>query len=413
MKRHQLILFLICAALIEGCKKDDAEKWKVTLAANDSRPYGAKLARQSLADIFPGIPIHDVPEKIRYTNIQKKLKNAPDSGNLMILAGLDFYLSSEEWTSLYSFVSMGNEVILFSTKPDSRIEEWCQWEKQRGQEEMKQYVAELQQRNQRRLRLPGDTTLYGYTGRYIKGTFYSEAREQPVTDTVSDEPPQLLIATDTLGYCDSSVNFIRFNVGRGHISLHAAPLVLSNYFLLQGNNRHYLEGVWSTLPRNITHVYWHSYYKRLPVYNSKRPLWRLPTMRAAMLLALLTALLYILFQSKRRQRAIAVIPPLKNDSVTFVETIGRLYFNRRDHRNLALKMSHQFLDWVRNTYYINTAHLDGRFIQQLAHKSGMSEEATGMLVQMLNQIRNETIQPDDAYMYQLYSSIQDFYKLEQ
>lgn len=46
---------------------------------------------------------------------------------------------------------------------------------------------------------------------------------------------------------------------------------------------------------------------------------------------------YTVFESKRRQKFIPIIPPLHNSSLDFTETVGLLYFNKSDHSNLAEK----------------------------------------------------------------------------
>jgi hypothetical protein len=139
-------------------------------------------------------------------------------------------------------------------------------------------------------------------------------------------------------------------------------------------------------------------------------LWRFPSTRYALLLALLAMITYVLFEGKRKQRIIPVIPPLKNDSVSFVETVGRLYFNKGNHTNLSEKMVQQFLEWVRTHYFLNTNLLNEQFINQLIIKSGQPEAKVRMLMDMIHEIKMGTAPTDDAYLYQLYTTIQQFYK---
>ena len=102
--------------------------------------------------------------------------------------------------------------------------------------------------------------------------------------------------------------------------------------------------------------------------------------------------------------------PLKNESVSFIETVGRLYFNKGNNTNLAEKIIQQYLEWVRLHYYLNTNLLSTEFIKQLAHKSGQPEYVVTELVYMITEIRMGSVKPDDAYLYQLYRTIQQFYK---
>ena len=104
------------------------------------------------------------------------------------------------------------------------------------------------------------------------------------------------------------------------------------------------------------------------------------------------------------------MPPLKNDSVSFVETVGRLYYNKGDHTNLSEKMVQQFLEWVRAHYFLNTNLLNEAFINQLSIKSGQPEAKVRGLVEIINEIKSRSVKTDDAYLYQLYTTIQQFYK---
>jgi hypothetical protein len=73
---------------------------------------------------------------------------------------------------------------------------------------------------------------------------------------------------------------------------------------------------------------------------------------------------------RRKQRIIPVLQKPKNDSLDFVQTIGRLYYDGKDHKDLAQKMGAHFLDHVRTRYKISTNVLDGAFINALREKSG-------------------------------------------
>jgi hypothetical protein len=269
---------------------------------------------------------------------------------------------------------------------------------------------------------------FGYEGRTILGYFArseksKEPQEQPVInpqdtaitsgaeDTTQEKTTEEeTILCDTLGFANGVPNFIRFGLGKGHLTLHAAPLVLSNYFLLQSNNYEYLSAIWQTLPDNINRVYWNDYYKRNADTSGLSVLWRYPATRLALLLAIFALLMYVLFESKRKQRIIPVIEPLKNDSVSFVETVGRLYYNKGNHANLAGKMTQQFLEWVRMHYFLNTNLLNEYFIEQLIIKSGQREAVVRELMQMIHEIKLGDAKIDDAYLYKLYNTIQDFYK---
>jgi hypothetical protein len=95
---------------------------------------------------------------------------------------------------------------------------------------------------------------------------------------------------------------------------------------------------------------------------------------------LVGVLLFMLFNAKRKQRAIPVIHPLKNTTVAFTQTIASLYLKEQNHKNLVDKKITYFLEKVRTKYLLNTTNLNADFIQNLASKSGNEIQKTRYLV---------------------------------
>jgi hypothetical protein len=143
----------------------------------------------------------------------------------------------------------------------------------------------------------------------------------------------------------------------------------------------------SQLPENITDLYWNEYFRTHRKSNDDRFsalswLKKQPGLAAAMWLLLLLALLVYLFESKRKQRVVPVRPPLKNATVEFARTVGRLYLQRKDNNNLAYKMAAIFMDHVRRRFNVRTT-MDDEFVEKLSHKSGYEKEALARLVYQL------------------------------
>ena len=123
---------------------------------------------------------------------------------------------------------------------------------------------------------------------------------------------------------------------------------------------------------------------------------------------LFTAVLFILFMGKRKQRIIPVIEPVRNTTLDFVQTIGRLYFNRHDNKNLAIKKITFFMDYLRNRFFIRNAD-DAGLINQLSLKSGISEIELQSLFNTINHARNCKVLSDHDLMI-LNNKIDEFYK---
>ena len=417
MSKRAIHICCLCmaVALLSGCgdnlKSLDIKKWEITLKKDDKKPYGTYLAYHSLKSFFPGAKVIDLSPSYRFASIDYNMQNSASSGrNLMILSGLSLGVSDKEWDKLKLFVRNGNELVIFCSRIDEKIQTTLGFNFISGNEEYRLYDRMMLSSNEGLLRLAANPTKkYGYTGRSLAGCFSKIATNTDTAYTEDNYESSYTIA-DTISYANSVPDCIRIAMGRGHITIHAAPLVLSNYFLLQDGNIDYLTGIWQSLPDDIDNIYWNDYFKHSSSDNTPWVLFQHPATRWAIILSMVTFAVYILFQMKRRQRIIPVIPPLRNDSVSFVETVGRLYFNKGDHNNLSEKMVQQFLEWVRTKYYLNTNLLNEDFTKHLAMKSGQPIATVTELTTMIHDIRLRSVKADDAYLYQLYRTIQQFYQ---
>jgi hypothetical protein len=189
---------------------------------------------------------------------------------------------------------------------------------------------------------------------------------------------------------DGQANFLYMPVGKGRLYVHAAPVAFSNYFLLKANNVEYLEKVLSLLPSGYTWIYWDEYYKlgRGGPSTPLRVVLSKPDLRLAWFTLLAGVLLFVVFQSRRRQRIIPVMKSPGNATLDFVETVSRVYYNEKNHRNIALKKVTYLLDHIRTRFGLATQHLDDAFEARLVQKSGMDPESIARLVQTIRYVRN-------------------------
>lgn len=181
---------------------------------------------------------------------------------------------------------------------------------------------------------------------------------------------------------DGHANFVKFTYqGGGTVFLHLAPAAFTNYFLLHKQNKKYYDLALSSIPDTVNKVRWDDYYRHHldGSNNSERSAFsKLGTflendvLRWAFWLAILLFAIIYLFESKRKQRIIPTLKPLNNTSLDFVKTIGRLYYQQKDNKNLASKMTTHFLGYVRSRYNLQTSQLTTDFAEKLAYKSGYS-----------------------------------------
>ncbi|MGI9526286.1 MAG: DUF4350 domain-containing protein, partial [Weeksellaceae bacterium] len=85
-------------------------------------------------------------------------------------------------------------------------------------------------------------------------------------------------------------------------------------------------------------------------------------------------ILFIIFNAKRRQRIVPVIEPNKNMSADFVKTIGNLYLQEGNYKDMAHKKATYFLNKARTDLFIDTHALDEVFWRRVKLKTGASEK---------------------------------------
>lgn len=388
--------FLLCAVLLlVSCGEKPLKKktnWKDDFAELSKNPYSLYLAYKSLPLLFPGATVEKQSASARIKTLGYRLRNRPGT-SLIMLVGNSITFNDDEIDSLLSYAEAGHQVMVAVSRIDAelltRLNVRKSYNSLKGDDTVQQfYLSE-----------PGGASK----------VFSCKYRPGHALHGAFDPRQAGGYRFHTLGTNgDGKPDCIVFSVGKGKLFLHATPVVFSNYFLLQQHNRRYLELLFGNIAEPVNHIYFWSFNARTKSFSDWGVIWNNKATRLALLLALFALGVYIIFEMKRRQRIIPIIAPLENTSVAFVETIGRLYYNKKDHGNLAAKIVQHFLDFVRSNYYLNTNILDEEFTRNLAAKSGRSLAESDTLVRQIKEIQ-EGHKVDEAYLYALHTQIQDFY----
>ncbi|MCB0298872.1 MAG: hypothetical protein KDE52_02380 [Calditrichaeota bacterium] len=180
-----------------------------------------------------------------------------------------------------------------------------------------------------------------------------------------DSSRAVILATNS----QQKVTLLRIPNGDGQFIFSSTPFIFTNYNMLLAENYRFIATALSFL--DDTDVYWDEYYKerrrmfRTPI----RFILSQPALKSAYFIILLGVLLFIIFQGRRKQRIIPVINPLQNTTLEFVNIVGRLYFNQRDHKKMAQKKINHFLEFLRENYRVNTAEITPELHETLARKT--------------------------------------------
>ncbi|WP_037314855.1 DUF4350 domain-containing protein [Salegentibacter sp. Hel_I_6] len=186
-------------------------------------------------------------------------------------------------------------------------------------------------------------------------------------------------------------NFISSKIGDGKIYLHTTPEAFGNYFLLSDNNYEYAEKILAYI-NNENPVFLDNYYKAGKSFYSS-PLYILLSdnrLKWAYYFLLAGSILFIIFEGKRKQRAIPVVNPLKNQSYEYAKTVGDLYLEEKEYQELITKKINLFLEYIRTNYKISTKTIDEEFHTLLAAKSGNSVASGKELFNKMEEFSNNT-----------------------
>lgn len=177
--------------------------------------------------------------------------------------------------------------------------------------------------------------------------------------------------------------------GKGEVIFVSSPLLFTNYGMLEGNTSVYIFRLMSylaDLPVYRTEAYVKTDAMLVAEQSPFREFIKRPPLRWALYLALLGVVLFMIFTARRRQRVIPIMSKPANRSLEFIQLIGTLYYQRKDHVDLVRKKFKLFAEELRKTagVDISDVNTDDREYLFLAEKTGMN---SNRLKKVIRQIR--------------------------
>ncbi|UPL48079.1 DUF4350 domain-containing protein [Hymenobacter sublimis] len=198
-------------------------------------------------------------------------------------------------------------------------------------------------------------------------------------------------------------------IGRGGLLLSTTPAAFSNLLLLRPATAGYAFAALSGLPA-ARPVFWDEYQKQGPLGEQSllRVIKQHEALRWALWLGLLGAVLFVVFEARRRQRIIPILQPLPNTTLLFTRTVAGLYRQGSNHALIAEKKIGLFLEYLRTRYHEPTLDLaDEATRERVAQKSGLPRATVDALVRRINLIRTAR-QVSDVELLELNRAINQF-----
>lgn len=352
--------------------------WTETLSRQDKIPYGTYALYNLLPDLFPGLPVQAVQEPI-YNLLQDSLAQ----GNYVFINPA-FEVDTLNLNRLLDFVAHGNQVFIATEFMSNALQDTLS---------VFTYEYHASSPDSTQLHLTGQTQAYTFPGR-----FYSTAL------AVDSLQGHRVLGRNGAGH----INFLHVPFGEGTFYLHSVPQAFTNYQLLTLQQPDYAAKALSYLP--LQPVYWDDYMIRGRFEDTSvfQVLVRYEALRWSFYVALGAMVLFLLFQSKRRQRIIPVLEPPRNTTLDFVKAISGLYFNHGTHKNIAEKQITYFLEQLRLHYHLPTQDLSEELQQRVITKSGAEEVLVQEIFLLIDSIlRSDSI--GDQTLLRLNNLLENFY----
>jgi hypothetical protein len=373
MKGYRKFIFafalILAVYIVAEMNRPKPFNWDVTLSKDDKDPYGGFILYQQLKDLFPkaAINTYRLP-------VYNQVNNFNSVNTVYFLIDPVLQLSANDISELLNYVVTGNYVFISAENFGSALMDTLNFKTMRTFDLMH-----------------NDSSAPDFKNPALKTGSRITFKKMTIDGYISefDTARSVVLGNNRR----NDVNFIKMPYGEGAIFIHAAPVCFSNYFMVTAENAEYTAKALSYLPKNVTGIFWDEYYKLGPS-GSRNPLRFLlndPFLRWAFRIGVFAMVMFVLFEMKRRQRIIPVITPLKNSTLEFVETVGTVYFNQRDNKNIALKKISYFFEYIRSAFYLPTAQLNDEWKSSVANKSGLPEHEVQEIIGII-----ETVQTSDS-----------------
>ncbi len=397
---HHIIAFFVLLAAIQACNSTVSKMpdLRESFSYTDNRPFGTSVAYAMLQNAYPQKKI-----EISKKEFADNYGWDSDTASLYFNISRSFYVNERDAQSLLDFVYKGNTAFISAGIIDTSLftKIYC------TQAKATNYFGKLEPSNTamkfiEEFTISKESYSYFY---YPFGNFYPAINGDYAL---------------VVGYNDSDkANFFVFFWGKGKMYIHSEPRGLSNYFLLTNNNNKYLQKILQMMPEAPANIYWDNFYGKRN-YSSKPSdnsgggssigtLMKYPPLAKAFFICLGLLLLYVLFNSKRRQRIVPIVKPPENTSIAFAEAIAGLYLSKKDNKVVAEKMITYFNEHVRTKYYLNIHVQDETYADVLSRKSGVPIETTNQLAAAIKKANNN-LKVSDEQLLLLNGLVEKFFK---
>ncbi len=406
-KSKTYIIFIVAIVAIAGYFyyiNEQKTDWQESFFNSQKKPFDTYILFQLLPDLFKKDEFEGVN-----TSLSKFINEHQNDSNINVIqVSGSLYFDDDEVDSLYKFIAKGNRVFLSAHSFDYSLLDSLGIQ---CYPFSSFYFQENDTLNNGKPRETAEIQL-SYTDknyqlingkRFNSSYFYSYNYSEKSWDILGNKKYRNIEDQNEYN------NFVSFEIGKGIIYLHSVPFYFTNYAMVKNDASTYAADVFSVLPQQKT--YWiEDQYGNFAVNQSEvRFVLSNDALRWAWYLFLFGGLFLAIFALKRRQNYIAIITPLKNSSLEFIETVGRLYFQKKNNADLAHKKGVFFLEKFRSQYGIQLDLKSPESNTIIIAKTGAEEKKTALLLKFLI-LSKKRASFDDQKLFEFHQIITYFYQ---
>lgn len=358
-----LIIGFVVLVLLEYFKPKPVD-WSLNFEYNEKIPYGCYALFHSLTDLFPDAEIE--PNHVNYFQF---LKNQSGPKTSLIIITDNFNADSYDTGAFLDFVRNGNQLFISSADYSQAFSDSCNFSITSMIADSLSLKSRKQQLNFVNPKLHSDRA-FRFQGQLFRRKF-----------TRLDSSKTTILGINAA----QEPNFIKKLLGDGEIYIHLQPMTFTNYYVLYGSHE-YSASALSYITGST--IVWDEYYKPGNAMSSSpiRYILNQQSLKYAYYMVMTLIVLYILIEARRKQRIIPVIKSPENTTLAFIKTIGLLYYQRGNHKDLAIKKITYFQDHIKTRYHINVSDPSAEIITKLVNRSGVDEKMIYDLFDFINKV---------------------------
>jgi len=326
MGKKKSIIYIIIAVVTIGLlmfiqyNKPKKLNWFPSYVAQHKIPYGTKVLNDLLAGKFTKL------QQVTSSSYQFLSANQDAKGTYFFVNS-DIKFDQTELNHLLDWTASGNTLFIASNNFDDTLLDTLELKTSGLYDGLVEEKGQLHQLVHPQLKKEKGFAIQKDT--YTRYFSEIDTAHTTVIGTVDHYNENKKIETDHF-------NVISKSFGNGKIILSTFPKAFTNYFILKDSNKDYTAGLLSYIDTDTTLFIDNNLKAGKAFYTSPMHVFlNNKALKWAYYLALIGALIYVVFEGKRKQRAIPVVHPLKNQSLAFTRTIADMYFEKKEQRQIA------------------------------------------------------------------------------